>query len=71
MCCKSHITFHSQRFMGAVVLAVMLWMGENVQLFDKVIPEDDTAESSSKLQINNISESNIPAFNEMWNCKVM
>jgi hypothetical protein len=58
---KRHKIFHSQRFMGAVVLAVVLWMGGNVQLFAfNTTTEDEAIETLEKLQIRDIPAPNVP-----------
>jgi hypothetical protein len=55
-----HKVFHSQWFMGAVVLAVMLWIAGNVQLRAQPTTEDEASDTLAKLQIRDVPEPNIP-----------
>ncbi|MEJ2650045.1 MAG: hypothetical protein P8016_16745 [Sedimentisphaerales bacterium] len=52
--------FHTQRFMGAVILAVVLWIEGNVQLIAQPTTQDEARDTLAKLQIRDVPEPNIP-----------
>jgi type II secretory pathway component GspD/PulD (secretin) len=57
---KSQKMFHSQWFMGTVVLAVVLWIGGYVYLPAQTSTENEAKETLLKLQTQDVSEPNIP-----------
>ena len=54
-----HKLFHSQRFMGAVLLAVVLWIAGSVQLLAQPTTQDEAKDTLAKLQIRDVPEPNI------------
>ena len=51
--------FHTQRFMGAVILAVVLWIEGSVQLLAQPTTQDEAKDTLAKLQIRDVPEPNI------------